>query len=120
MNGNESQISGLFATDRNAIHVIDSVPVFRRNGSSDQLVAMEAIGQIADLARKMSWLQIQIPNGSGFCDIKKNLTPLCLHAFSVATVIETCVPVIDAMDCGTSVPLLLCGGAAFGWHRDAL
>jgi len=60
LSGNESQISGLisglFATDRNAIHVIDidSSRVFRRNGSSDQLVAMEAIGQIAELARKMS------------------------------------------------------------------
>lgn len=58
LNGNESQIaglvSGLFATDRNAIHIIDSARVFRTNGRSDQLVAMEAIGQIADLARKMS------------------------------------------------------------------
>ncbi len=60
LNGKESHIagliSGLFATDRNAIHVIDvdSVRVFRRNGNSDQLVAMEAIGQIADLARKIS------------------------------------------------------------------
>lgn len=58
LNGNESQIgglvAGLFATDRNAVHVIDSARVYRTNGSSDQLVAMEAIGQIADLARKMS------------------------------------------------------------------
>lgn len=58
LNGNESQVAGLvsslFATDRNAIHIINNAQVSRRNGNSDQLVAMEAISQIAELARKMS------------------------------------------------------------------
>jgi hypothetical protein len=58
LNGNESQVGGLisslFATDRNAIHIINNAQVPRRNGNSDQLVAMEAISQIADLAKKMS------------------------------------------------------------------
>ena len=58
ISGNESQIaqfvSSLFATDRNALHVMNNAQVYRRNGNPDQLVAMEAISQIADLARKMS------------------------------------------------------------------
>lgn len=58
ISGNESRVaelvSSLFATDRNALHIVNNTQISRRNGNSDQLVMMEAISQIADLARKMS------------------------------------------------------------------